>query len=362
VQPTKIADPTVQEKGTPNLATPLQLMYWKFIRHRLAIAGLIVVFLLYGIAVFADFLTPYDPGQRTGYAFAPPQLPKFFTEDGFTLRPVVYGLESHLDRQTFQRTYVVDTSKSYPLQFIVRSGRPYKLLGLITTDIRLFGVEDGGVLFFMGTDQLGRDLFSRVLIGSRVSLSIGLVGVFLSLSIGIFFGGISGYYGGRVDHIVQRLIEIITSFPTIPLWMALAAALPREWTGIQVYLGITVILSMIGWTNLARVVRGKFLSLRDEDFVMAARLCGASEARIIGRHLLPSFTSHIIAAVTLAIPSMILAETSLSFLGVGLRPPTISWGVLLREAQNVYTLALAPWQLLPGILVVVAVLAFNFIE
>ena len=230
----------------------------------------------------------------------------------------------------------------------------------IPTDIHLFGAGEGA-LYLMGTDVLGRDLFSRVVYGARISLSIGLVGVTLSLMLGIVLGGISGYFGGKTDTLIQRLIEIIQSFPSIPLWMALAAALPTNWSTVQVYFGITVILSIIGWTDLARVVRGRFLSLREEDFVLAAKLSGASEARIIRKHLLPNFMSHIIASVTLSIPGMILAETSLSFLGIGLTPPAISWGVLLQAAQNVNSLVVAPWLLLPGVMVVVTVLAFNFL-
>ena len=342
------------------VASQWRLMWWKFLRHRAAVVAGVVVILLYMCALFGDFIIPFDPHLRTGKPFAPPQLPKFVDEDGFSLRPFVYGMKSQLDMKTFQRTYVLDKSQKYPIYFFVR-GHEYKLLGLFKTDLHLFGTEDGGALFLMGTDQLGRDLFSRIIYGARVSLSIGLVGVFLSLLIGIIMGGISGYFGGTVDLVVQRMIEIIRAFPPIPLWMTLAAALPADWSPLLVYFGITIILSFIGWTNLARVVRGRFLSLRSEDFVMAAKLSGASEARIIGRHLLPSFLSHIIASVTLSIPNMILSETSLSFLGVGLRPPVISWGVLLQDAQNIHSVALAPWLMFPALFVVLAVLAFNFV-
>ena len=241
-------------------------------------------------------------------------------------------------------------------------GEPYKLWGLIPTrraPVRRRPATDA-TLFLLGTDRLGRDMFSRLVYGTRISTSIGLVGVALSFVLGILIGGVSGYYGGAVDNVIQRVIEFLRSIPTIPLWMGLSAALPPHWSPVKVYFGITVILSLIGWTGLARVVRGRFLSLREEDFVMAARLVGASESRIILRHLVPSFLSHIIASLTLSIPGMILSETALSFLGLGLRPPAVSWGVLLQEAQNLRSVALAPWLLTPGLAVVITVLSFNF--
>lgn len=347
-------------KKSIETATPRQLMWWKFKRHKLAVAAGIVIILFYLMAIFADFLTPYPPGFRSGRPLAAPQRPRFVTEQGFQFAPVVYGLTGHLDRTTFQRVYVPDTSHTFRVRFLVR-GEPYRLFGLFNARLRLFGVEEGGSLHLFGTDRLGRDLYSRTIHGARISLSIGLVGVALSLFLGILIGGISGYFGGTVDTIIQRFIEIMFAFPTIPLWMALAAALPRDWGPIQVYFGITVILSVVGWTQLARVVRGRFLALREEDFVLAASLCGARRGRIIFRHLLPSFYSHIIAAITIAIPSMILAETSLSFLGIGLMPPVISWGVLLQDAQSVFVVTLAPWLFFPVPFVVIAVLAFNFV-
>lgn len=347
--------------GAADVATPFQLMWWKFTRHKLAVAGAIVVILLYAVALFGDFIAPYPPHQRTGHPFAAPQLPHFHSDEvGWVLRPMVHDVVGHLDMQTFERIYTPDKSRSYPVKFFVR-GHEYKLFGLFPSNLHLFGVPDGGVIYLMGTDQLGRDVFSRVIYGARVSLSIGLVGVLLSLVLGVVIGGISGYFGGMTDLFIQRIVEILRSFPSIPLWMALAAALPPQWSPLTVYFGITVILSFIGWTDLARVVRGRFLSLRNEDFVLAARLSGARQARVIGKHLLPSFMSHLIASMTLSIPGMILAETSLSFLGIGLRAPVISWGVLLQDAQNIHAVAMAPWLLLPGLFVVLAVLAFNFV-
>ena len=254
----------------------------------------------------------------------------------------------------------MDKSKRCPIHFLVH-GDKYKLWNIFPSDIHLFGVKKPDVLFLFGTDNLGRDLFSRTLYAARISLSIGLVGIGLSFVLGCILGGISGYYGGRADMIIQRLVEFLTSIPTIPLWMALSAALPSQWSPIKTYFAITIILSITGWCGLARVVRGKFLELREEDFTMAAKVAGASEGRIITRHLLPSFLSYLIVNLTLAIPSMILGETALSFLGLGLRPPVVSWGVLLKEAQNFRSVALHPWLLIPALFVIIAVLAFNFL-
>jgi len=257
--------------------------------------------------------------------------------------------------------FQVDTTQRYFIYLLVH-GDPYKFWGLFETDIHLFGLKDEqGTMFLLGADRQGRDMLSRILYGARISLSVGLIGVFFSFLLGILIGGISGYTGGVTDVVIQRLIEFIRSIPSIPLWLALSAALPPEWPPLRIYFGITVILSLMGWTTLARVVRGKFMSLREEDFIMAARLSGASELRIITRHLVPSFMSYLIARLTVAVPSMILGETSLSFLGLGLRPPVISWGVLLQEAQNLRSVALAPWLLTPGLFVVVAILSLNFL-
>ena len=344
------------------LASQWQLMWRKFRRHRLAVAGGTVLALCYLVALFCVSLSPYDVGRRfPEYIYAPPARVHFVDADGrFHLRPFVYGLAKEVHPETWVSIYTEDTSRRFPLRFFVR-GDPYKFWGVLRTDLRLFGLEEPGVVFLFGTDDLGRDLFSRVLYATRISLSISLVGVLLSFVIGCVLGGISGYYGGSVDMAVQRVIEFILSLPTIPLWLALAAALPAQWKPLQVYFGISIVLSAVGWTRLARVIRGKFLELREEDFVLAGKVAGASDRRIIAGHLIPSFLSFLIVSLTLAVPNMILAETALSFLGVGLRSPVVSWGVLMQEAQNVQTIALYPWLMIPGVFVVVTVLAFNFL-
>ncbi len=343
------------------VASQWQLMWWKFRRHRLAMFSAVVLIIIYVLAIFCEFFAPYDPNQRdVMLTHAPPQRLRFVdVEEGFSLRPFVYGYDRVIDPTTLRRTYVLNTDKKYPIGFFHR-GTPYRMWGIWQSDLRLFGVDEGHV-FLLGTDRLGRDMFSRILYGARISTSIGLVGVFLSFILGVIIGGFAGYLGGLFDSVAMRIIEIVRSIPTIPLWMGLSAALPPHWPQIRVYFGITVILSFIGWTQLARVVRSRFLSLREEDFVTAARLSGATEFRIIARHMVPSFSSYIIASITLAIPSMIIGETSLSFLGLGLRSPAISWGVLLQEAQNIRTVALSPWLLWPGALVIITVLAFNFL-
>jgi len=342
------------------VASQWQLMWRKFVKHKLAILGGVILLLFYIVAIFCEFLSTQDIYKRyTKYIYCPPQRIHFFSEDGFHPRPFVYGLKRKLDLRTFRRRYFEDKSKKHYIYFFVHGDR-YKLWNIFPTDVHLLGVKEG-TLFLFGTDELGRDLFSRNLYAARISLSIGLVGVFLSFVLGCILGGISGYFGGTADMVIQRVIEFLISIPTIPLWMALSAALPQDWSPIKVYFGITIILSIVGWCGLARVVRGKFLELREEDFTMAAKIAGATDGRIITRHLLPSFLSYLIVNLTLAIPNMILGETSLSFLGLGLRPPVVSWGVLLKEAQNVRTVALHPWLLIPGLFVIITVLAFNFL-
>ena len=345
------------------VASQWLLMWWRFRRHRLALASMIVIIGIYTVAIFADFFAPFDPNAHNAdYVLAPPQPIRFIdrTEGGLQFRPYIYALTAEQDPETYALHFVPDTEHKIPVGFFAQ-GTPYRLLGLFPASRHLVTpLEPKAPMFLLGADRLGRDMLSRIIFGSRISLSIGLVGVFLSLFLGVTIGGFSGYVGCTLDNAVQRLIEFLRSIPNIPLWMGLSAALPPTWSPLTVYFGITVILSLMGWTGMARVVRGRFLSLREEDFVLAARLDCAREWRIITRYMVPSFLSHIIASVTMAVPGMILSETSLSFLGLGLRPPMISWGVLLKEAQSVRVLVTAPWLLLPGIAVVISVLAMNF--
>jgi peptide/nickel transport system permease protein len=315
------------------------------------------------VALLPGFFSTQEPEQSSGTrSFIPPQGLHFYDEEGFNL--FVYGIDGQRNAETLRMEWVIDETVKIPVALFT-SGYTYEVLGLFETDIHLLGVAPEAAeqtqFHLLGTDRLGRDQWSRLMHGTQVSLSIGLVAVFLSIFFGILMGGISGYFGGLTDLVIQRLIEILQSLPPIPIWMALTAAMPRDWSVKQVYFAITIILSLIGWTTLGREVRGRFLALREEDFIVAARLAGCSQMRIIFRHMLPTFTSHIIAASTLAVPVMIINETFLSFLGLGLRPPAISWGVLLQEAQNLQSIALAPWLLLPGLAVIITVLALNIL-
>lgn len=348
------------------VASQWKLMWWRFKKHKLAYFSLYLVIAFYVISIFAGFFSPYAPDTfNRRYVFMPPQSVHFVDSEGnFHLRPFVYGIRMKRDPETLRPYFTERTDQKFPIYFFVR-GDKYKFWNLFETDLHLFGLGKDAAkkragLFLLGTDRLGRDMLTRTIYGARISLSVGLIGVALSLFIGIVMGGISGFRGGLIDDAIQRLIELLRAIPTIPLWMGLAAALPASWPPLRVYFLITVILSAIGWTEIAREVRGKLLALREEDFVMAARFTGVSEIRIILSHMVPSFFSHLIATLTLAIPSMILAETSLSFLGLGLRSPVISWGVLLKDAQNLRTIALSPWLLMPGVFLVIFVLAMNF--
>jgi len=345
------------------VASQWQLMWWRFKKHRLAMISAIVLLVFYLIALFPEFFaTTSFRGSEARRSLTPPQSIHWF--DGARLRPHVYALSGHRDPKTFKMVWETDPNEKIPIRFFGK-GVEYEILGLIPSSRHLLAVGDGydaaDTLFLLGTDEMGRDVWSRLMFGTRISMSIGLVGVLLALLLGVTLGGISGYFGGAVDTIIQRVIEIIRSVPTIPLWMGLAAALPRTWTVAQTYFAITVVLSLFGWTGLARVVRGRFLSLREEDFVAAAELAGASELRIIFRHMLPSFMSHIIASLSLRVPGMIVSETALSFLGLGMRPPAVSWGVLLKSAQNIQAIALSPWLLTPAVAVIIVILAFNFL-
>ena len=357
-----IAKPKTNAEDRISVATQWQLMWWRFRKHRLAMIAAVIIFLFYLIVLFAEFFAYSNPlVSNEELSLLPPQPIHWFDEGEF--RPYVHPVVGKRDPKTFKKVYKPDLETKAPLIFWAE-GFDYKLWGLIPSNRHWIGVEGRAAeesIFLLGTDLQGRDLFSRLMIATRASLTIGLVGVVLSLFLGVLLGGISGLYGGAVDNVIQRFIEIVRSIPTIPLWMGLAAAVPPTWPVTRMYFFITIIISLIGWTVMARVVRGRFLSLRTEDFVTAAELAGAGQLRIIFRHMVPSFLSHIIAAATLAIPAMIISETSLSFLGLGLRPPAVSWGVLLQQAQNIQAVAISPWLMIPAAPVILAILAFNFL-
>jgi len=341
------------------------LIWRRFMRHKLGVVGAVVAAAIYFVAAFTEILAPHAQGTYTARdVYAPPQVVRFFVEDKNDERHFqlhVLGYRSKIDYNSGKRIFEVDARKVIPLGFWVK-GDPYRFWGLFAFDRHLFGpVNPGDRVYLFGADRLGRDVLSRTIHATRVSMTIGLVGVALSLVLGISIGGLSGYFGGVIDLAIQRLIEILQSIPSIPLWIGLAAAIPPTAPPLQTYFLITVILSIIGWTGLARVVRGRFMALKDEDYIKSARLDGNKPMRIIGRHMVPNFLSHIVAVTTLAIPGMIIAETSLSFLGIGLRQPVVSWGVLLQEAQNLKSISTAPWLFLPGLAVVIAVLALNFL-
>ncbi len=349
-----------EEQERVNQASQLRLMWWKFKRHRLALASGIFLAVFYGMILICEFLAPYNLHTRNvDFIYAPPQRVHFFHEGNF-IGPFVYGRTMTLDMDTLKRNYADDPSDVEPIRFFCR-GDSYYFWGLFESNWHLVCPAEDGQLFVLGTDRLGRDVLSRIIYGARISLTIGLLGVTVSFVLGIVIGGLAGYHGGVFDLVVQRLIEVLQSIPSIPLWLSLAAIMPATWSPILIYLGITVILGLLDWTGLARAVRSKLLALREEDYVLAAQLMGARSSRIIGRHLVPGFMSHLIATATISIPGMILGETALSFLGLGLRPPITSWGILLTEARSVSVIAFYPWLLLPTIPVILVILAFNFL-
>lgn len=358
-------DPYASERKTEELqavaqASQFQLMWWQFRRHRMALASGIFLILIYLMIIISEFLSPYNLHTRNiDFIYSPPQTLRFMHEGAF-VGPFVYGQRMTLNMDNLKRVYTDDTSDVQKLRFFCR-GDAYKFWGLFKSDVHLVCPAEGGQFFFLGTDRLGRDMLSRILYGARISLTIGALGVMMSFVLGIVIGGLAGYHGGWFDLIVQRVIEVLQSIPSIPLWMALAAIIPVTWSPIFVYIGITIILGMLDWTGLARAVRSKLLALREEDYVLAAQVMGAGSTRIIRRHLIPGFMSHLIASATLTIPGMILGETALSFLGLGLRPPITSWGILLTEARSINIIALYPWLLYPVVPVVLVILAFNFL-
>lgn len=362
----KIKSPDPVDETTKNedyyLSSQWALMGKKFRKHTLARASLVILGIFAFLAVFSGFMAPHVTDKYLQHhTNNPPSKIHWVDSEGvFHLQPFIYGLKSGRDPVTNRKNYVEDTTVLAPIRLFVH-GDKYRFWGLFETDIHFFGTSEEAPLFLLGADRLGRDLFSLIIYGSRISLSVGLIGVFLSLFLGILIGGVSGLVGGTVDLIIQRIIEVIRSFPTIPLWMALSAAIPPNLPPLQVYFLITIILSFIGWTGIARKVRSKFMAMREEDYVMAAKVSGAGMFRIIFGHLVPGFLSYLIVELTLAIPNMILGETSLSFLGLGLRDPVVSWGVLLKDAQKIQNIALYPWLLWPLAAVVITVLAFNFL-
>ena len=351
----KTTTPIADTEASVFVAPEWKLIWWKFRKHKVALISGIFILIIYAVAALVEFLAPFpSTATNSKYLYAPPQPLQF--DSGL----FVSGYTSVVDKASLRRVFMVDPTQKIPVGFFVQ-GAPYKLFGLLPGDRHFFGpLDDTQPMYLLGGDRLGRDLLSRLIYGTRISMSIGLVGVFFALILGVALGGISGYYGGKVDTVIQRLIELVRSIPQIPLWMGLTAALTFTLSPEQTYFAITVILSLLSWPDLARAVRGRFLSLRTEDFVMAARLDGASEGRIIFRHMLPSFFSHIIATLTLTIPATILAETALSFLGLGLREPVVSWGVLLQDAQDIRSIATAPWLLIPTLAVVLSILTLNF--